>query len=183
VRYLADRLGKDIRLVLQGEGVAVAPGLRTTVRTALVQVVRNSADHGIEMPAVRARLGKPATGVIRVTARRIDETLVIEVVDDGRGIDPQRIRARALAAGMAGAARMDENDLLALIFRRGLTTAPYGGISGRGVGMTLARNRIAAAGGSITLASRSGRDTTVRVTLPAAGPVRADGHAAAGVAA
>src|SRR3546814_7884229 len=127
---------------------------------------RNSADHGIEAPEERRRLGKRAAGSIRISARQSGGHIYLELSDDGRGIDPARLRARAVAMGLMNAAEADHMSdaaAQALIFEPGLSTATaITAISGRGVGMDVVRSNLERIGGSVEVRSRLGQGTTFR---------------------
>jgi len=134
----------------------------------LTHLVRNAADHGIEPAEDRVRAGKPAWGKICVRALHEAGDVVLEITDDGRGLDASRIRAKAIERGIITAsAVMSEQALQALIFEPGFSTAEkVTSISGRGVGMDVVRRNIEQLGGSIGLSSRPGRGTQIRVRLP-----------------
>jgi two-component system chemotaxis sensor kinase CheA len=146
------------------------------VRDPLTHLVRNSIDHGIEPPADRVRAGKPMTGTLAIAARQAGNQILIEVRDDGRGIDPARLIAKARASGVLSAeeaAGLDDAAALELIFRPGFSTAgAVSAISGRGVGMDVVRANVERIGGTVTVANDPGR----RAAGGAAGADDADDH-------
>jgi two-component system chemotaxis sensor kinase CheA len=132
--------------------------------------VRNSLDHGLELPDVRAAAGKPRAGRLAIRARQESDSAVIEVSDDGRGIDPGVIRRKAYEKGLIdeqALERMSDEEAVNLVFRPGFSTAEsVSDLSGRGVGMDVVRNAIDKVGGTIALTSRVGEGTTIRLSLP-----------------
>jgi two-component system chemotaxis sensor kinase CheA len=129
--------------------------------------VRNSVDHGIELPAERLAQGKPAHGTLTMSARHEGGCIVIEVIDDGRGLDREKLLAKARKNGMQLPDGMSDSDVYQLIFAPGFSTAEaVTDISGRGVGMDVVRRNILRLGGTVELDSALGRGTTVRVRLP-----------------
>lgn len=168
VRDLAEASGKQAALEVAGEDVELEKHVIERLGDALIQLVRNAVDHGIEAPAERQRRGKPARGVIRLEAYQRDGSIYIEVADDGRGLDRNRIVTKAAQNGLVvpGQALADE-EAFALIFRPGLSTADtITAVSGRGVGMDIVKHNIEALGGTITIESTRGCGTTFRITLP-----------------
>lgn len=170
VRDLSRKLDKHIELVLVGEDTEADKNVIESLADPLIHMVRNALDHGIEPPAERLAAGKPASGTIRLEARQDNDRVVIEVADDGRGIDPARVRAKALEKGLiddARAAAMADEDVLMLVFAAGFSTAAQvSDLSGRGVGMDVVRTAVEKAGGHVGIASRVGAGTTVTLTLP-----------------
>lgn len=170
VRDLSRKLDKHIELVLVGEETEADKNVIESLADPLIHMVRNALDHGIEPPAERLAAGKPASGTIRLEARQDNDRVVIEVADDGRGIDPARVRAKALEKGLiddARAAAMADEDVLMLVFAAGFSTAAQvSDLSGRGVGMDVVRTAVEKAGGHVGIASRVGAGTTVTLTLP-----------------
>jgi two-component system chemotaxis sensor kinase CheA len=135
-----------------------------------MHMVRNSLDHGLEPPAERVAAGKPPLGTIRLAAEQANESIIVTIQDDGRGIDPARLRRKAVERGMmdaAAAAALPDADALRLVFAAGLSTAEIvSDLSGRGVGMDVVRSAVERVGGRVDLDSKLGEGTTVRVTLP-----------------
>ncbi|PHK93291.1 chemotaxis protein CheA [Pseudoroseomonas rhizosphaerae] len=173
-RETAARLGKEVSLEMEGEALEADRAIVEGLYEPLLHLVRNALDHGIEPPEARRALGKPAAGRLHLVARRAGERLEIALSDDGAGLDPDRLRAAALARGVADAAALDEAALHALLFAPGFSTATdVSDISGRGVGMDAVRAAIAALGGRVALESRRGEGATVRLSLPQAAALRA----------
>ena len=168
VRELSDKLGKDVRLVVTGEGTEIDKTVVEQLADPLTHLLRNSLDHGIEPPAVREAAGKPRQGVIHLGAEQRSSRIVIEISDDGRGIDRARGLERARERGlMAADAVLSEAETDALIFLPSFSTAAtVSDISGRGVGMDVVRSNIHALGGRITVESRQGKGTRFLLSLP-----------------
>ncbi|HWU19964.1 MAG TPA: chemotaxis protein CheW, partial [Nocardioides sp.] len=170
VRDLAHQLGREVELVMEGHETELDRSLLEALKGPLTHLVRNSMDHGIELPADRVAAGKAAKGTLVLRAFHESGQVVVEIKDDGKGIDPEKIAAVALQQGVVTReqlARMDTREVLSLIFRPGFSTATeVSNISGRGVGMDVVRTNIERIGGSVDLQSESGRGTTVRVRIP-----------------
>ncbi len=170
VRDLSHQLGREVELVMEGHETELDRSLLEAVKDPLTHLVRNSLDHGIEPPDVRAAAGKPARGTLSLRAYHESGQVVVEIADDGKGIDPERIGAVALERGVVTRdqlARMDGREVLGLIFRPGFSTAAaVSNISGRGVGMDVVRTNIERIGGSVDVSSEPGRGTTTRVRIP-----------------
>jgi two-component system chemotaxis sensor kinase CheA len=170
VRDLTRDLGKDIELILKGETTELDKSVIEEIGDPLVHIVRNSCDHGIESPEERRTKGKPATGHVVISASQEGSHIVIKVSDDGRGLDVEAIRAKAVERGMvteAEAARLSERDVFRFIFAAGLSTAKVvSGVSGRGVGMDVVRTNIEKLSGLIELESKLGIGTTIVIKLP-----------------
>jgi two-component system chemotaxis sensor kinase CheA len=166
VRDLARKQGKQVQLVIEGHDVEVDTSIAEQMRDPLTHMIRNAVDHGIELPPERVTAGKPATGTITLRALHRAGSVVIELVDDGRGLDRARIAAKAEALGVATGALTDEQ-LLALIFEPGFSTAAeVTAVSGRGVGMDIVRRHIRGLRGTIDTASTPGSGTRFTVQLP-----------------
>ena len=170
VRDLSLRLAKKVALVTRGETVESDKAIVDRLYEPLLHIVRNALDHGIETPAERTAAGKAETGAITIAASQGGDRIVIEISDDGRGIDRSAIlrqaEARALAPGETLRALSDEQ-VLDLIFASGFSTAAaITDISGRGVGMDVVRQTVEQIGGKVSLTSRPGTGTTVRLDLP-----------------
>ncbi len=170
VRDLARNLGKKIDLILEGEDVDLDKTIIEAIGDPMTHLVRNAADHGLERPQERREAGKSETGTLRLTAAHKAGQVVIEIADNGAGIDPIKLRDKALAMGIYTAAQLDEmNDqaLTRLIFHPGLSTAAeVTDVSGRGVGMDVVLSNLSKLGGVVDVDSVKGRGTTVRITLP-----------------
>ena len=167
IRDLAGKLGKDLELKMVGEATELDKGLIEKIIDPLTHLVRNSADHGIELPAVRVAAGKPATGTITLAAAHQGGSILIEVRDDGAGLKRERILAKAQERGLAVRDDMTDPEVWALIWEPGFSTADaVSDVSGRGVGMDVVRRNIAALGGSVELDSAEGFGTRVSVRLP-----------------
>jgi two-component system chemotaxis sensor kinase CheA len=167
VRDLAERFGKRVRLEMSGEETELDKGLIERIADPLTHLVRNALDHGIEPPQERQRQGKPAEGVLSLSATHQAGAIIITVADDGRGIDRAKILAKAHAMGMAADESMSDQDLYQLIFAPGLSTATQvTDVSGRGVGMDVVKRNVAALGGRIEIESSPERGTSIKVKLP-----------------
>ena len=168
VREVAGMVGKQVRLVTEGEACEVDKTVIERLSDPLVHMIRNAIDHGLETPADRTAAGKPAEGMVKLSASHRSGRIVIEVSDDGRGIDRKRVRQIAETRGIVqpGVAMSDE-EIDNLIFAPGFSTAAtVSDISGRGVGMDVVRRQVQALGGRITIASRPGQGSTFTLSLP-----------------
>ena len=161
-------LGKQISLEISGEETELDKGVVERIADPLTHLVRNAVDHGIEPPAERQQAGKTPEGHLRLTAYHQGGNVMIEVSDDGRGLDTARSRAKALEHGLISAAEdLSEEQIQALIFRPGFSTADkISDVSGRGVGMDVVKKSVDALGGAVTLQTAPGRGSTVRIKLP-----------------
>ena len=168
VRDLAGQLGKEIRLVIEGDETEVDRTVIEEIGDPLMHMVRNAADHGIEAPAARAAAGKPPAGSITLRARHQGGFVVIEIADDGGGLDPARLRGKAIERGLIPAdAMLDDHDALELIFAAGFSTAEQvSDLSGRGVGMDVVRRNIERLRGTVEIDSHLGIGTTFTIFLP-----------------
>ncbi|MCX7038865.1 MAG: chemotaxis protein CheA [Spirochaetes bacterium] len=168
VRDLSRKLGKSIELAISGEGTEIDRGIVEALSDPLTHIIRNSIDHGIESPDERVRQGKPARGRVSIDARQQGGNIVIELADDGRGIDTARIREKAVADGMPAAATMGESALLELVFLPGFSTREaVTDLSGRGVGMDVVATRVRGElKGDVALTTEKGRGTRVTLLLP-----------------
>jgi len=167
VRDLCGKLGKEASLKLVGEGTELDRGLIERITDPLTHLVRNSLDHGIEMPEARMAAGKSPAGTITLRAAHQGGNIVIEVADDGAGLDRQRILAKAASRGMAVSEQMSDAEVWQLIFEPGFSTAEQvTDVSGRGVGMDVVKKNILSLGGRVELASISGAGTRVTIRLP-----------------
>ena len=167
VRDLSTRLGKHVRLRTLGEGTELDKGLIEKIADPLVHLVRNSIDHGLEMPDARKAAGKDETGTITLAASHQGGHIVIEVADDGRGLNRAKILAKAAERGLAIPDNPTDAQVWDLIFQPGFSTADQvTDLSGRGVGMDVVRKNIQALGGEVQLESAEGRGTRVVIRLP-----------------
>ena len=170
VRDLARTLGKQVRFEVRGEQTDVDRDILDKLEAPLSHLVRNAVDHGLETPAERTAAGKPDTGEIRLEARHRAGMLHITLTDDGRGIDVERLRARAIARGLVAKAVADqltELELLEFLFLPGFSTKDQvTEISGRGVGLDVVQSMVKAVGGSVRVATQPGRQTVFTLQLP-----------------
>ncbi|GLQ99891.1 chemotaxis protein CheA [Dyella mobilis] len=170
VRDLARQLGKDIELITEGEDTDLDRSLVEALADPLIHLLRNAVDHGLEDPAGRQRAGKQAKGKVTLSASQRGERIVISVSDDGRGMDPDVLRRKAVEKGVIDdnqAARLSEVECYELIFRPGFSTAAQiSDISGRGVGMDVVKTRVAELGGTLQVHSRLGHGSTLELTVP-----------------
>ena len=170
VRDLAGELGKQVQLEIDGGDVELDREMIEMIRDPLTHIVRNSIDHGIEPPDVRRASGKPPRGCLRVTARQSGNQILIEASDDGRGIDEEKLVAKAIASGQISAEQaqgMTRAAKLDLIFAPGVSTAnAVTEISGRGVGMDVVRANIEKIGGSVDVDSRFGFGLRLSMRVP-----------------
>lgn len=170
VRDLGQKLGKDIRLETVGEDVELDRTLIEGLSDPLTHLIRNSADHGIEPPEVRVRAGKPASGLVRISAAHLAGRVQIEVRDDGRGLDADKLKAKAVEKGLITAdqaARLSEQEAWQLIFAPGFSTAAVvSDVSGRGVGMDVVKTNIERLGGRVEIQSALGQGLAIIIRLP-----------------
>jgi len=170
VRDLCADLGKLVDLRTSGSNVELDREMIEMIRDPLTHIIRNAIDHGIEMPTARRLAGKPETGRLSIAARQSGNQILIEIADDGRGIDTDRLVARALSAKVRSTAEINalsERARLELIFAPGLSTADHvTAISGRGVGMDVVRSNIERIGGSIDLENTPGKGLRVILRVP-----------------
>lgn len=169
-RDLAASMGKRIRVELDGEQVGVDRAVNEALKDALLHLVRNTVDHGIESPAERIAAGKDPEGRLRIRASHVGGRVHIELSDDGRGVDPNRLAARAVSAGKLSRDEADglsANSALQLMFLPGLSTKDeITTVSGRGVGMDAVRASLDQLGASIEVASELGQGTVFRINVP-----------------
>jgi two-component system chemotaxis sensor kinase CheA len=170
VRDTSHKLGKEVNLILEGEETEADKNIIESLGDPLVHIVRNSLDHGIEMPDVRRALGKPAAGTIFIRATQEADRVVIEIRDDGKGIDPEIIKRLALEKGIIDSERLErltDQEAVNLVFAAGFSTADVvSDLSGRGVGMDVVRTAIEKVNGTIQLESEKGKGTRIRLSLP-----------------
>jgi two-component system chemotaxis sensor kinase CheA len=170
VRDISAKLGKKINLVMEGEETKADKDVIEALAEPLVHMVRNSLDHGIETPEERVAAGKSPDGTIRLSAYQDNSGIVVEIIDDGKGIDPDRIRSKAAEKGIATAealAAMSDEAAIQLIMAPNFSTADaISDLSGRGVGMDVVNSIVLGFGGSVKIFSTKGLGSRVRLTLP-----------------
>ncbi|MBY0228820.1 MAG: chemotaxis protein CheW [Gemmataceae bacterium] len=170
VRDIALSCGKEVRVTLDGKETELDKTILEAIKGPLTHLVRNSIDHGLETPADRKKAGKSEAGHLHLRAFHEGGQVIIEVSDDGRGMDAERIRAKAVERGLIGpeqAARLGERELLRLVFLPGFSTAEkVTSLSGRGVGMDVVKTNIEKIGGTVDIQSRPGEGTTVKLKIP-----------------
>ena len=170
VRDLSAELGKQILIDIDGGDVELDREMIEMIRDPLTHIIRNAVDHGIEKPADRLKAGKREIGLLAVSARQSGNQILIDISDDGKGIDGKRLVEKALASGTLDAieaSKLDERERLALIFEAGLSTAQeVTAISGRGVGMDVVRSNIERIGGTVEVTSTIGKGTSMTLRVP-----------------
>ncbi len=170
VRDLSKKLNKKTELIIEGEGVEMDKTIIEAIGDPLTHLIRNSVDHGIEDIETRAALGKSPTAILRLSALHEAGQVVIKVEDDGGGIDPEKIKTKAIEKGFISQAELDEmsdNEVLKLIFRPGFSMArEVTEISGRGVGMDVVFSNLSKLGGTIDIQSKVNVGTTISIKLP-----------------
>jgi len=169
-RDLARNLGKDVELVLAGEETEIDKTMIEDLGDPIIHLIRNAVDHGVEDAADRIAAGKPEKSVVRLEARQEGDHIVILVADDGRGMNPERLRAKAIEKGLITdeeSNAMDERQSFNLVFLPGFSlAAQVSDVSGRGVGMDVVRTNIQKLNGSIEIQSQMGKGTTFVISLP-----------------
>jgi two-component system chemotaxis sensor kinase CheA len=170
VRDLARSLQKEINLELEGEETDLDKNLVEALADPLVHLVRNSVDHGIEMPDVRAKNGKPRTGLVKLAAQQAGDHILLTIQDDGAGMDPEKLKAIAIKRGVLdpdAAARMSDTEAFNLIFAPGFSTKEQiSDISGRGVGMDVVKTKINQLNGTVHIHSKLGQGTLLEIKVP-----------------
>ena len=168
VHDVSRELGKDIALVVSGEDTELDKTVVEKIGDPLMHLVRNAIDHGIDSPDVRAQRGKPPTGTVRLNAYHDSGSIVIEVGDDGGGLNREKILAKAVERGLAEPGKvLSDSEIYGLIFEPGFSTAEkVTNLSGRGVGMDVVKRNIVALRGSVAISSVAEQGTTVTVRLP-----------------
>ncbi|MFZ1086142.1 MAG: chemotaxis protein CheW [Terracidiphilus sp.] len=170
VRDLSQSLGRRVRLQVEGQDTELDKSLLEAIKDPLTHAVRNSLDHGIELPDVRMAAGKNPEGTLKLRAAQEGSHVIIEVSDDGAGINVERVRQKAIERGLITterSAHLAERELLQLIFLPGFSTAAaVTNVSGRGVGMDVVRTNVEKIGGKVEIDSRSGKGTTLRMRIP-----------------
>lgn len=168
VRDVSSKQGKQAELVLSGEDTELDRTIVEEISDPLIHMIRNSVDHGIEKPEDRVKAGKPALGTVRLSAFHQGGNIVIEIKDDGRGLNPEKLKAKALERGViTDKDRLTDKEAYGLIFAAGFSTAEViTEISGRGVGMDVVRRNIEKLRGKIDIESAIGQGTTFTISLP-----------------
>src|SRR5215217_7619698 len=170
VRDLSAELGKQVLVDIEGGDVELDREMIEMIRDPLTHIIRNAVDHGIELPAERLKAGKREIGLLAVSARQSGNQILIDIQDDGRGINGKKLVEKAIAAGVvekSDAAELSPREQLALIFEAGLSTAKeVTSISGRGVGMDVVRSNIERIGGVVEVDSTPGKGTRMTLRVP-----------------
>ena len=168
VRDLSSKLGKNVRLDMHGEGTELDKTVLEKIGDPLVHLVRNAIDHGLEMPDKRRAAGKVEQGTLRLEAFHRGGSIVVEVADDGAGLNRDAIVAKAIQRGLISSGEgMSDEAVAELIFQPGFSTAAVTtDLSGRGVGMDVVRRNVADLGGSVTIRSTAGKGSVFTITLP-----------------
>ena len=170
LRDLAKGSGKKIELQMVGEDTEIDKSLIEELSDPLIHLIRNSADHGIELPDVRVRGGKPETGTVVLRARHEGDSVLVEIEDDGKGIDPAVIRAKAVEKGLFTAEKADQltdEEAINIVFLPGFSTAQkVTDISGRGVGMDVVKSNVRKLNGSVSVSSAVGQGSIFTIKLP-----------------
>ena len=170
IRDLALQCGKQVRVEMEGKETELDKTIIEAIKDPLTHVVRNSVDHGIESPDVRAASGKNPEGLLRLRAFHEGGQINIEIVDDGGGINPERVRNKAIQRGLVSseqASRMPDHEVVRMVFLPGFSTAEkISNISGRGVGMDVVKTNIEKIGGQVDIQSQIGEGTTLKIKIP-----------------
>ncbi len=170
IRDLSRELNKKVELVMSGEETELDKSIVEEIGDPLVHIIRNSADHGIEMPDVRVAAGKSETGTVELKAYHEGNSIVIEITDDGKGLDPLMLKSKALEKGVISekeADMMSDKEAFTLIFKPGFSTAAkITNVSGRGVGMDVVKTNIEKLNGIIEVDSQVGKGTTIKLKIP-----------------
>ena len=170
VRHLASVCSKQVRMEMEGQDTELDRTILEAIKDPLTHIIRNSVDHGIETPEERTALGKPPEGRLFLRAYHESGQVNMEIVDDGKGIDVDRVKARAVERGLITAPdanRMSDREVMQLIFAPGFSTAAQiTNVSGRGVGMDVVKTNIERIGGTVDIQSHKGQGTTLKIKIP-----------------
>jgi len=170
VRDTSRKLGKEVNLVLEGDSTEADKNIVEALADPLIHIVRNSLDHGIELPQVRHAAGKPAEGKLTIRASQTSDRVLIEITDDGKGIDTEVIKRKAYEKGIideTALERLTDQEAVNLVFAAGFSTAEViSDLSGRGVGMDVVRNAVEKVNGTVSIESKKDKGTVVRLSLP-----------------
>lgn len=170
VRDIAVEKNKEIELLISGAETTVDKKIIEEIKSPLVHIIRNSIDHGIEPPEERIRVGKPATGKIILSAKNLSNKVVIEIKDDGRGVNVEKIKMKALSAGLLSEneiKQLNDEQIMNLIFLPGFSTGDkVTELSGRGIGLDVVQSKITQLEGKVSIRSEIGKGATLRIELP-----------------
>jgi two-component system chemotaxis sensor kinase CheA len=170
VRDTSRKLAKEVNLILEGENTEADKNIVEALADPLIHIVRNSLDHGLETPEVRRAAGKPEAGRLTISATQESDRVYIDIIDDGKGIDPNIIKRKAYEKGIIDEATMErltDQEAVNLVFAAGFSTAEViSDLSGRGVGMDVVRNAVEKVNGTVSLESEVGKGTRIRLSLP-----------------
>ena len=170
VRDISKNLHKEVNLIIKGKEIEIDRGVVDEIGDPLVHLIRNSLDHGLETPEERIKNGKSAKGTIELHALNEGDNILIKVIDDGRGIDPAKIKSKAIAKGFIteeASRSLDESGIFDLILKPGFSTVEVAtDLSGRGVGMDVVKSKVASLGGTVYISSKINKGTVVTITLP-----------------
>ncbi len=167
VRDLSAQVGKPLRLEISGGSTELDKNVIELLKDPLVHIIRNSADHGVETPELRSRLGKAPVATISIDARQVGPRVEISIADDGAGLDMGRIRERAVEKGLIGAGETDEERIRSMVFEPGFSTSEKTtDISGRGVGLDVVKRNLERLRGEVSLSSEEGRGAKLTLSIP-----------------
>ncbi|MEM9158308.1 MAG: chemotaxis protein CheW [Verrucomicrobiota bacterium] len=170
VRDVSSELGKNVRLIMEGKDTDLDRTIIEAIKDPLTHIIRNSIDHGIESPEQRKAVGKPEEGMLSLRAYHEGGQVIIEIMDDGAGIDIEKVKAKAIEKNLIPASRateLSEREAMNLIFAPGFSTAAkVSNVSGRGVGMDVVKTNIEKIGGSIDMQTQAGQGTTLNIKIP-----------------
>ncbi|MFW6128455.1 MAG: chemotaxis protein CheW, partial [Halobacteriota archaeon] len=170
VRDLSKSLGKEIDFQIEGKEVTVDRTVLDKIQDPLIHIIRNSVDHGIETPEIREKAGKNRVGKLTLSAFKLKDHVLIEITDDGQGLDAEKIKEKAIEKGLTSkeeVAEMSPDEIYTLILKPGFSTAEQiTDVSGRGVGTDIIQNTVKSLGGSVEVSSQKGKGTTFKLRLP-----------------